>query len=139
MEVAEMTLTGKVFKAYAEDIVSRHGYGSLKMVAKGSPKFIASEIMKGQNLENKARWAMERTEIDSDELDLAIKGGEIGRKIWEDLAAAEKWLIDNGYLRKYEWATYRKSYHIFFDRCGTSIGLTPKGWKVARKYIEGGN
>ena len=137
MGVTEMTLTGKVFKAYAGEIVTRHGYGSKKMVEHGSPKFIATEIMKGQDLVNKANWAMERVEMDAAEFDLAIKGGEIGHKIWEDLAASEKWLIDNGYLRAY--TTYTPGIHYsgkYSGRIKEHVGLTPKGWKVAKKYIE---
>ena len=131
-----MTTTGKVFKAYAEKIVSKHGFGSNKMVAQGSPDFISNAIMRGQRLIDKGRHAENSTGMYLEEFEAALAGKEEGYRIWDELSTAEEWLLENGYLRKYNWATYNQSYHISFSRCGVSIGLTDKGWAVAQKYLD---
>ena len=137
-----MTTAGKVFKAYAAAIVAAHGYGSNKMVRQGSPAYIKREIMRGQQLVDRATWAKEKTSISLEEYEAAMAGRAEGLRIWEEIAAAGKWLLENGWLRKYEaYYTYRKG-RGYESGLSINIGLTAKGWAVAQKYIdadEGGN
>lgn len=133
----EMTMRGKVFKAYAEAVIARHGFGSNKMVAEGTPDFIEKATLRAQRLINEARWAEGSISIDDAEAEASIAGGEEGKRIFEELANAETWLVENGWLRKYDWATYRAKYHRSAARYGTSVGITAKGWAVAHKYIDG--
>jgi hypothetical protein len=131
-----MTITGKVFKAYAAAIEDSYGFGSSKMVRQGSPAYINREIMRGQRLVDRATWANEKTSILLEEYEAAMAGRAEGLRIWEGIAAAEKWLLENGWLRKYEaFYTYRKG-RGYGSGMSTNIGLTAKGWAVARKYIN---
>lgn len=132
----EMTMRGKVFAAYAEDIAQKYGFGSGKMVAQGSPDFIARETMRGQRLLNRAQWANEKTSILLEEYEAAMAGKEEGLRLWDELAAAEKWLIENGWLRTYEAECSRSKGRRHWTVTVTYCGLTAKGWAVARKYIE---
>ena len=114
-----MTLTGKIFKAYAEEIVKQHGFGSGKMVRKDEPQFLWEEYRK---------------------LDQIISWGrgdkEEALREYSELAAAEKWLLDNGYLKEYT-RLYHVNYGIVGRTRGTTyIGLTDKGWAVADKYLK---
>ena len=129
----ELTLRGKVFAAYANAIVRVHGFGSNKMVAQDTPEFIRQEMSKAQRLVNRAMWAKEKFEIDHDEFEAALAAGEEGKRIFREFGEAEDWLIENGWLRKYLWSTRRTYYR---GHSGTSIGLTAKGWAVARKYLD---
>lgn len=131
-----MTTTGKVFRAYAEEITNRYGFGSNKMVAEGSPSFISLEIAKGQRLIDKYNWLNARTTVLLEDLEKAEAGKEEGLKIWGEIGAAETWLIENGYLRKYSWGFYTRYGRKSQNRSGISIGLTDKGWRIAQKYID---
>ena len=103
-----MTLTGKVFKGYAEAVVSAHGFGSNKMV-----KETANRIMIGLLRESES--------IEQDQ--------EIGK--------AQDWLLANGYIRKYihEMETSKRHRYTVTARV-EYIGLTDKGWAVAEKYMK---
>lgn len=131
-----MTFTGKVFKAYASAITEKHGFGSSKMVEQGSPNYINAVIMRGQRLIDKARWAEEKTSILLSEYDAAIAGKAEGLQLWEDLAAAEKWLVNNGWLRSYDAVVSRSRGHKHWEVTVTYYGLTGKGWSVAKKYLD---
>lgn len=131
-----MTITGKVFKAYAEAVIAKHGFGSNKMVREDSPEFISNEIMRGQRLVSKRTWARNSLSITEEEAEAAERAGEEGERIWTELKNAEKWLIENGYLREYSWVAVNAAHHHFVDRSGDCIGLTAKGWAVANKYLN---
>ena len=113
-----MTTTGKVFKAYAAAVVDAHGFGSNKMVRRGSPEFIGTEEMRAQRLID--RGAVEE-----------------GTHIFREIGEAYKWLMSNGYLREYV-AMYEKSHGRRYG-FKTNVGLTAKGWAVARKYLDAEN
>lgn len=131
-----MTIAGKVFKAYAEAIVARYGYGSNKMVHAGSPTYIKREIMRGQRLVDCAIRANEKTNILLDEYEAMRAGRAEGVQIWEEITSAEKWLLENGWLRKYEsYYRYRKG-KGYASTLSINIGLTAKGWTIAQKYIN---
>lgn len=132
----EMTMRGKVFAAYAEAIAQKHGFGSGKMVEQGSPAYINREIMRGQRLVDRATWANEKTSILLEEYEAAMAGKEEGLRLWDELAAAEKWLIENGWLRTYNAECSRSRGRRHWTVMVTYCGLTDKGWAVARKYIE---
>ena len=131
-----MTTTGKVFRAYAEAIVRAYGFGSNKMVRQGSPEYISRETMRGQRLLNRAQWANEKTSILLEEYEAAMAGKEEGLRIWDELAAAEKWLIANGWLRTYDAECSRSRGRRHWTVLVTYYGLTAKGWAVARKYLD---
>lgn len=131
-----MTVRGKVFKAYAEAIVARHGVGSNKMVAKHSPQYIEWEIIKGQRLISRYDHLLDAIEITLEELEEAEQGAEEGRRIWAEIDEAEKWLKVNGYIREYEW--YHDRPGTTKSRGGTSVGLTGKGWRLADRYLNAG-
>lgn len=131
-----MTLKGQIFKGYAQEIVNRHGFGSNKMVAKNSPDFVKGQIMKGQRLMNKWTWAHDSVNIDLSACEEAEQCKEECLKIWSEIEEAHKWLLDNGYIRKYDWSVCKRKYHTSPSRVGTSIGLTAKGWSVAQKYLN---
>lgn len=131
-----MTTAGKVFKAYAGAIVAQYGYGSNKMVHAGSPTYIKREIMRGQRLVDRASRANEKMSISLDEFETAMAGRAEGLRIWEEIAFAEKWLLENGWLRKYEaYYTCRKG-RGYVRGLSINIGLTAKGWTIAQKYID---
>lgn len=125
-----MTNKGKIFKAYAEEIVKRYGFGSKKMVANGDTKFLRDKYSK---LDQIISWGRGNKEEALQE--------------YKELAAAEKWLLDNGYLRQYESQTSRTNtmkvwtgskfvpgYKVDVNT-KRFIGLTEKGWDVAHKYL----
>ena len=119
-----MTLTGKVFKAYAAEIVAKHGFGSNKMVKASSPEFIDSEESRAQRLADSQTWGRDEN------------GLEKAQEIFEGLKAAESWLIENGWMSEYV-KLYRVNYGLTGRIRGKRfIGLTDKGWAVARKYLE---
>ena len=131
-----MTVAGKVFKSYAEAIVAKHGFGSNRMVRQDSPDYIHREIMRGQRLVDRATRAEQSTGILLEEYEKAMAGKTEGIQIWKELATAEKWLLENGWLRKYDASyTYRKG-RAHRIGVSTNIGLTAKGWSVANKYLE---
>lgn len=130
----EMTMRGKIFKAYAESIVERHGFGSNKMVREHSPEYIRAEGVRAQRMCDRAMWAKEQFSIDLDEAEAARAAGEEGKRLFREMGEAYKWLIDNGYLRRYV-AIYEKSRGSMYGS-STNVGLTAKGWAVARKYIN---
>ena len=112
-----MTITGKVFKGYAEAVIAKHEFGSSKMVGE---------------TDNKVMMALLR-EIN---FDSSLTCEEQGKRS-QEIGAAQNWLLDNGYLRKYEasWETKRRhSYAV--TACKDYIGLTAKGWAVANKYLN---
>lgn len=132
----EMTMRAKVFTAYAEAVIAKHGFGSGKMVAHGSPDYIRQEVMRGQRLIDRATWAKDSASIDCAVYEAAVAGGNEGKRLWSELDDAEKWLIANGWLAEY-FHTYRVNYGITGRIRGQRyIGLTAKGWAVAQKYIE---
>lgn len=130
----QLTMRGRIFKAYAEAIVERHGFGSNKMVREYSPEYIQAEHMRAQRMCDRAMWAKERFSIDLDEAEAARAAGEEGKRIFRETGEAYDWLIDNGYLREYV-AIYEKSRGSRYGS-STNVGLTAKGWAVARKYID---
>lgn len=129
----EMTLRGKVFKAYAEAVVARHGFGSNKMVAQNSPAYISAENMRAQRMIDRAQWTLQKCEVAHDEAEVARAADAEGKRIFREMGEAYKWLLDNGYLREY-MALYEKSRGRRYGHC-LNVGLTAKGWAVAHKYI----
>lgn len=111
-----MTLTGKVFKAYAEEILKRHGFGSGKMVKSGEPLMDVYTKL--------------------DQMISRGNGKEEALQQYKEMADAEKWLLDNGYLKEYT-KSFRVNYGIVGrNRINQYIGLTDKGWAVADKYLK---
>lgn len=55
-------------------------------------------------------------------------GCDLSHKAYKDVHDAERWLVENGYLRRWD----KKA------RFGVIVyyGLTAKGWKVADSYIK---
>lgn len=95
--------------------------------------------MKGQRLVDKRTHARNAFEIDLAEFEAAEASGKEGEKIWEDVAAADKWLMDNGYIREYSFGTHSTvagTGVLCNFRHYTKYGLTEKGWAVARKYLD---
>lgn len=129
----EMTLRGKVFKAYAEAVVARHGFGSNKMVAQNSPAYISAENMRAQRMIDRAQWTLQKCEVAQDEADVARAADAEGKRIFREMGEAYKWLLDNGYLREY-MALYEKSRGRRYGH-SLNVGLTAKGWAVAHKYL----
>lgn len=129
-----MTTAGKVFKAYAAAIVAVHGYGSNKMVRQDSPDYISGETVRAQRMIDRAMWANESCNIDVDKAEAARAAGEEGKRIYREIGEAYKWLLDNGFLREYmaTYTTSRGRRHGLI----TNVGLTAKGWAVARKYLD---
>lgn len=110
-----MTIKGKIFKSYAEEIVKAHGFGSNKMVKHFSTSFFDEQ-------------KEEAKKLDSDEAKMTVL---------EELWNGEDFLIESGYLRKYqpEWYGWRnRRYGKHYG--SVYIGLTEKGWAVANKYLE---
>jgi hypothetical protein len=83
---------------------------------------------------DRATWAKEQFSIDLDEAEAARAAGEEGKRLFREMGEAYKWLIDNGYLRRYV-AIYEKSRGSMYGS-STNVGLTAKGWAVARKYLN---
>lgn len=131
----EMTLRGKVFKAYAEAVVARHGFGSNKMVAEDSPAYISAEIMRAQRMIDRAQWTLQRFEVAHDEAEMARAADAEGKRIFREIGEAYKWLCDNGYLREYTAVYVRKRGWVTRYGHSVNVGLTAKGWAVAHKYI----
>lgn len=117
-----MTTAGKIFKAYAEAIVKKHGFGSSKMVKTEDARWLSSEMTK---LSQMIAWDQDK---------------EAAKKALNDLGEAGKWLIQNGWLRKRDaqcsrstrYGSYVKHYTVTVEY----YGLTEKGWAVAQKYLE---
>lgn len=103
----QLSVKGNVFKGYVEAIIAKHGFGSDKMVGE---------------TENRIMINLLRESSDED----CIKIGE-----------AQNWLLDNGFIRKYEasWETNRR-HRYSVTGCKDYIGLTAKGWAVANKYLN---
>lgn len=118
-----MTTKGKLFKSYAEAIVKTHGFGSNKMVKHWSTGFFMEQKDEiGKLIAGKAE--------DSDEM-------KQGMARFEELWNGEDELIKDGYLRKYqpEWYGWRnRRYGKHYG--SVYIGLTEKGWAVAKRYME---
>lgn len=117
-----MTITGQVFKSYAEAIIAQHGFGSNKMVKNWSPNFFT---------ERKAQIA-ELINNHPDDSEESKKGMELYEEMWN----GEKFLLDNGYLRQYqpEYMTWQNKRRVK-KHGSVYIGLTDKGWAVANKYV----
>ena len=128
-----MTLRGKIFKAYAEAVVARHGFGSNKMVAQNSPAYISAENMRAQRMIDRAQWTLQKGEVAHDEAEVARAADAYGKRIFREMGEAYKWLLDNGYLREY-MALYEKSRGRRYGH-SLNVGLTAKGWAVAHKYL----
>ena len=118
-----MTTAGKIFKGYAEAIIAQHGFGSNKMVKDWDIPFIMDQKEEVADLIN-------NHPEDSEE---SKKGMDIFNSIWE----GEKFLIDNGYLRKYqpEFWGWRNRRRVKMHG-SVYVGLTQKGWGVANLYIN---
>ena len=112
-----MTITGKVFQSYAQAVIAKHGHGSRKMVKQHDTEYIHHLQFVASRLEREGKR-------------------EEASEVYKSFLDAEKWLIENGWLREYGWSVYSKSYHESASRIGTSIGLTEKGWAVAEKYLN---
>lgn len=117
-----MTVTGEVFKSYAEAIVKAHGFGSKKMVLDWSTDFL-----KGVN--ETIREAGKGTP----EQDVALE-------MWEKCYDGQEFLLKNEYIRTYrpEWTGWKGRKPVR-RRGSLYVGLTEKGWAVAHLYLnEGG-
>ena len=114
-----MTITGKIFKSYAEAIIAKHGFGSNKMVLDWSTDFL-----KGIN--QKIRDAGRDTPEQEKALDT-----------WSECCDGQEFLLKNGYMRTYrpEWNGWKGRKPVR-RRGSLYIGLTEKGWAVANKYLE---
>lgn len=131
-----MTTAGSVFSAYAGEIARLYGYGSSKMIKRGDADYFRSEDRRFSDLLMSARRADASTDIQLDDARSAEEGRAAALAGYKAIADAEGWLIDNGYLRLYT-RVYRYNYGIIGRSGGTDyIGLTAKGWSVAKKYIN---
>lgn len=134
-----MTITGQVFTGYAEAVIERHGYGSNKMVNQWDNRRRERIVMRGQRLVDRCTWAKESISMDADKFDAAIAGGDEGKRLWDEVAAADKYLLENGYIREYSFSTHQTvagTGVLCNFRHYTKYGLTAKGWAVARKYLD---
>lgn len=111
-----MTITGKIFKSYAEAIIAKHGFGSNKMVLDWSTGFL-------KNVNQSYSSFLPKDDPQN------VKAFEM----WKKCYVGQKFLLDNGYIREYRptWKTRRGSGHG-----SLYIGLTEKGWAVANRYLE---
>lgn len=130
----ELTMRGQIFAGYAEAIVARYGFGSNKMVHEWDNKRRDELDSLAQDLIDRCKWAKESFCIGASELEAALAGGKEGQRIWDEIADAENWLLENGYLRKY-MATWERRRGRLYGH-SINIGLTANGWAVARKYID---
>ena len=134
-----MTITGQVFKGYAEEIVRRHGFGSNKMISQWDNRRRENLVMRGQRLIDKRTHARNKVSIMLAESEAAEASGAEGERLWDEIGAADKWLLENGYIREYSFSTHSTvagTGVLCNFRHYTKYGLTAKGWAVARKYLE---
>ena len=134
-----MTIAGQIFKGYAEAIVSRYGFGSNKMVFQWDNKRRDELEMKGQRLVDKGTHAKNSFSILASELEDALASEKEGLKLWDEMMAADKWLLENGYIREYSFSTHNTvaGTNVLCNfRHYTKYGLTKKGWSVANKYLN---
>lgn len=131
-----MTITGQVFKGYAEAIVARHGFGSNKMVSAEKNERRRAIVMRGQRLVDKRTHARNAISILLADAEAAEESGAEGERLWKELAAAENWLVGNGWLRTYGAECSRSRGRRRWTVLVTYYGLTAKGWAVARKYLD---
>ena len=139
-----MTITGLIFKGYAEAVVARFGYGSKKMVNQWDNRRREDIVMKGQRLIDKRTHAKQAYSIEVSEFEAAMRCGEEGERLWDEVSAADKWLLANGYIREYSFSTHNTvagtgGRVLCNFRHYTKYGLTEKGWAVAAKYMAAEN
>ena len=117
-----MTVTGKIFKSYAEAIIAQHGFGSKKMIRNWSTDFFTERKAEVETLINGH----------ADDSPESKKGLELYEEMWN----GEKFLLDNGYLRQYqpEWWGWKNRRYVKHHG-SVYIGLTEKGWAIANKYV----
>lgn len=148
-----MTITGKLFRAYAQELIAKHCFGTNKMI--GRPSFwkeyqdqlagdqglfdqtltkvvderIAEEKSWGLGFPFMGQTEPQRREwLRNDVVSKWAAKCTIWDKASDELEASLKFLIDNGYMR--EWTKK--------VRFGTAhyYGLTAKGWAIADKYLS---
>jgi hypothetical protein len=105
------------------------------MVKENSPEYIDKELVKADRSFEKWIWAQGKTEMDSDEFEALKTGKEDADRIYKEIFDAHKWLLANGYLRVFDHEFRRRGGIIAHYDSTSYIGLTAKGWSVARKYI----
>lgn len=118
-----MTTTGKLFRSYAETIIAKHGFGSNKMVQSWHVPFVESHKDEVAHLINDFAEGSEESK----------RGVALMNELWD----RQEFLLNNGYLRRYQpeymgWKGKRR----VVRHGSVYIGLTEKGWAVANRYLE---
>jgi len=135
-----MTFTGKVFTEIATKAIKKGGHGTTKMVPRCADK--AADEMKEIYRADPATYAEalqammdgHRTEEEAREMverNLWMVGCRAIEKAHADEYAAINYLVTEGYLKAWDQKITETKSKMW-------VGLTPKGWEVAHKYLNGG-
>lgn len=115
------------------DVIEHVPYGSNKMtsgdrlVSEYTKELEGSETIRNELIEAFEK-RMGRKFDEQDPLADWMLGCELSNKVYADINEARNWLVDNGFLRRWD-KKVRFGFVVYY-------GLTSKGWKVADSYIK---
>lgn len=127
--MGKLNLKQKVFI----DVIKHVPYGSNKMTS--GDRLVSEytkELEESEGIRNMLIKAFEERMCkkfdEQDPLADWLLGCELSNKVYSDINEARNWLVDNGFLRRWD-KRVRFGFVVYY-------GLTEKGWSVADAYIK---